>query len=104
MPTDWPSDVTLYPGAQITTSANVNPTDGKPGMMVMFQTSDAVQKVADFYTTSLKSKGWKIDGSMNMGTQGMVIAASKGTNKLAVSLAGSAGQTTVTLGMETGAN
>lgn len=58
LPGGFPSDFPAYPGAKIVSSFTAN-TDGKDGMSVVWETGDAVEKVASFYKTNLVSNGWK---------------------------------------------
>jgi len=98
VPADWPSDVPVYTGADVTASANVNPTTGQPGMMLMLQSTDDVETVSKYYTTTLTAQGWTMDGTANMGVS-TIMGASKDNRKLAISLAAAAGHTTITIAM-----
>jgi hypothetical protein len=103
VPKNWPSDIPVYAGSSVTASADMNPANGKPGMMLMLQTSDDAETVTAFYKTKLATEGWKVEGAMNTGASTM-IAAKKDGHTLGVSIAGSAGHTVITLGVETGSN
>lgn len=100
LPDGWPSDVSIYSGATIRYSGSSNPTTGKAGAAVMFQTADSAQKVADFYKTDLAAKGWHVEGTYTGGTT-TVMGASKDGRSLSIQIAGSDSMTSVTIGVET---
>ncbi len=62
VPSDWPKDLPVYPGAKISTSAAFNPDSTKPGSMLSMETSDTPKQVSAFYAKALKDNGWTVDG------------------------------------------
>ena len=67
VPSDWPADLPVYPGATIGTSANINPDSTKPGMMLSMDTTDTPQQVSQFYAKTLRERGWTVDGTTDGG-------------------------------------
>ncbi len=98
MPSDWPTDVPAYVGATVQYSASVNPTTGQPGSMVMLMSSDGVAEVAAFYKTQLVLNGWALSGTLeSAGTT--IMGATKGDRVVSLSIAGTDGQTSITIGV-----
>jgi len=60
-----PKGFTLYPGANVVTTANVN-QNGQTGSMTMFETGDSPEKVADFYRKQAEKAGFKIQTDANV--------------------------------------
>jgi hypothetical protein len=57
LPADFPTDVPLYPGAEVT-QARVS---AGMGMSVSFTTGDDVDKVASHYADSFAAEGWSTE-------------------------------------------
>ena len=72
LPDNFPKDVPIYKGAVV----QVASTQGKT-MMVHFTVDAAVADALKYYQDELKSQGWQIDSTMNMG-QGSMLVAKKG--------------------------
>lgn len=53
VPDSFPSDVTVYSGAEVTATSETT-----SGTMISLKTSDSVSKVFDFYKSDLTSNGW----------------------------------------------
>src|SRR3989344_4091500 len=100
LPDGWPSDVSIYSGSTIQYSGSSNPTTGKSGAGVMFQTSDKGQKVADFYKADLAAKGWKIEGTYSAATT-TTVGATKDGRSLSLGISSSEQGTVVTMAVET---
>jgi hypothetical protein len=66
VPIDLPDGFSLYPGAKVLTNTVVNQPDGK-GTMVMFETSDAADKVIAHFRKQAEQAGFdiQIDANMN---------------------------------------
>ena len=64
LPEGFPSDFPIYPGAKITSSWTSNDDDSK-GISIVWETSDALTKVADYYKENIEAKGWKITASFS---------------------------------------
>ena len=99
LPADWPSDAPVYPGATITYTASANPTTGKPGNAIVFTTTDGTQQVVAYYKTALKQNGWAINTTMDGGAT-FVMGGTKEGRGLSLMIAGTDGQTSVTLAIE----
>lgn len=64
VPSDFPSDMPVYSGAQVISSAkDNNPTTWS----VILQTSDSMEKVYTYYQTQLAAKGWTVDSTYDYG-------------------------------------
>jgi hypothetical protein len=79
--TDYPSDTPLYQAKSILDMKNAE----KNTRSVTLETTDAADKIADFYKTELASKGWESKATMNMGAMTM-ITANKGNRELVVQI------------------
>lgn len=99
LPSDWPSDVPVMPGATIGYSGTSNPTTGAAGATVMFTTSKSVAEVVTYYNTELVSQGWTIDATTNLANT-TVISAKKAGRTAGMYIAGAEGTTTVTIGVQ----
>jgi hypothetical protein len=64
-PSGWPSAVPIYPGATITSSAGTG-----AGKVVMLETPDAHEKVADWYKSNLG--GWTKQSDITLATSNML--------------------------------
>ena len=69
LPDNFPKDVPIYKGAVV----QVASTQGKT-MMVHFTVDAAAGDALKYYQDELKSQGWQIDSTMNMGEGSMLIA------------------------------
>lgn len=98
VPKDWPKDAPVYPGATVQYSASVNPSDGKPGQALVLMTADGPQKVVDYYTTELKDLDWTLSTTAQGGGSAMM-GATKDGRVLSLMIAGTEGQTTITMGV-----
>mgnify|MGYP000900434662 FL=1 len=58
LPSTWPTDLPVYPGAIVESSF----TGEKSLVNVHFSSDDDSQKVIDYYKQQLASNGWKADG------------------------------------------
>ena len=72
---DLPDGFTVYPGAKVVSVTNVN-GPGNKGSLVMMETSDAPDKVAEFYLKQAKAAGIEIQ--MEMSINGGKILGGKG--------------------------
>jgi hypothetical protein len=68
---DLPMDIKLYPGAEVQTSM-AGMGEGKSGAMLVFQTSDSVDDVIDFYRKQMKSKDITIKTEVKSGDMQMI--------------------------------
>ena len=68
---DLPLDIPLYPGATVQTSM-AGMGEGKSGAMLVFQTSDSVDDVMDFYRKQMKSKDISIKTEVKSGDMQML--------------------------------
>lgn len=95
VPADFPKDVPLYPGGKVTGS--VSGTDkASGGHMVTFETSDAPEKVSDFYKSKLS--GWKNSMEMSSGNGKMLVMTAPDEKRSVTVIASpSGGKTTVSL-------
>ncbi|GEM_PF-571015 len=82
LPDGFPSSAILYPGAK-NKGVTMNTKDNV-AVWVMQETADDVKKVADWYASETKSKGWTEDSNMNLGGSALV-SWSKDGEKLGLS-------------------
>jgi hypothetical protein len=69
LPDGFPKDIPLYPGVEIQLSS-ADP--GAKTFAVQATSADAVEKVAEYYKTEMKSQGWNEgDGVVQTGTTAM---------------------------------
>lgn len=73
LPDNFPKDVPLYKGAVVKMAASHG---GQ--LIVHLHAAASCADAAKFYQEQLKSHGWEIDTSMNMGETGMVMAKKAG--------------------------
>lgn len=66
LPSGFPSDFPVYPGARLTSSWTAGGENSK-GTSVVWESSDAVSKITDYYQKELVVKGWKITATFNQG-------------------------------------
>jgi hypothetical protein len=79
--TDYPSDAPIYQAKSILDMKNAE----KNTRSVTLETTDAADKIADFYKVELASKGWESKSSRNMGAMTM-ITAEKGNRQLVIQI------------------
>ncbi len=101
-PDNWPTDVSKYSGATITTAGSTNAQAGVEGSQVMFTTSDSAQAVLDFYKKELTSSGWtsSAPGKPITGSQvgGMIVlSVKKDKRNINIGITNADGQSKVTL-------
>lgn len=63
---DLPQGFSTYPGAEIISKIEVNQDDGA-GVIVVMQSDDTPEELADFYLEQAKDAGFKIELEMNAG-------------------------------------
>ena len=73
LPDNFPKDVPIYKGAVVKMAASQS---GQ--LIVHLHVTASCADAAKFYQEQLKSQGWEIDTSMNMGDTGMVTAKKAG--------------------------
>lgn len=75
IPSDFPKNFPLYPGAKLAATMSGNNENDEGGFWLTFTTNDSVTKVVDYFKSNLAFKGW---------TSTAVLEA-EGTTTLAVS-------------------
>lgn len=92
VPDTFPKEFPLYPGYKVTSSMSGAASGKNNGFWLTLSTSDASDKVTDFYKTELAKNGWTIDSTFtanDMTTQ----AISKGTWKGSLSMGKTSSET-----------
>ena len=82
LPDDWPSDVPVYPDAEIETSTSMR-IDETVQLAVTWKTSDDVTTVYEWYRDELPAAGWEVTGDFSMEQDGQRtanISSSKGSS------------------------
>ncbi len=59
LPDDFPSDLPIYPNAKLTGSWTAEGENAN-GVSTVWETSDSVDKVGDYYKKELPKAGWKL--------------------------------------------
>lgn len=77
IPKSFPSDITVYKGAKVTSSAETD-----EGLSVQLTTNDSASTVYDFYRNDLKENGWKETSNSTYGDTSMVSAEKSGKSVL----------------------
>lgn len=75
---DLPGGFTVYPGAKIESVTNINQTDAK-GSLVIMESSDSPQKLAEFYKKQAKAAGIPIQMEMTVNGGTMIGGTNTGT-------------------------
>ena len=97
LPSDWPSDVPLMPGAQVQYSGTSNKDKGSG---VVFTTTKTLDEVVAFYRDQLTASGWTVQSSGAIANF-TALTATKGEVGLSFAVQAAApGQTTVTIGID----
>jgi hypothetical protein len=98
VPSGWPSDVPVYRGAKVVSSASSNPSTGEKGYYLALQSSDAPDAVAEFYKRELAANGWTIRGTTTV-NGGTYVGAEKGGRDLAIAIAAAEGGSSISIGV-----
>ena len=67
IPSNFPKDFPIYPGAKVEGNISGSETAAQKGFWLILSTTDASDKVAAYYETNLPSNGWTIGSTMNVG-------------------------------------
>ncbi len=101
LPTNWPSDVSIYSNATIQYSGQVNSDDGASGLSVTLITTDSVQAVSSFYNSELSKNGWVVSQIAAMG-DAAVISGNKDSRNVAIFIGRTEdNQTAITISIST---
>jgi hypothetical protein len=98
LPSDWPTDVPVYPGA--TVQGSVAAQGQTAGHYVGLVTSDDAAKAIAWYKGELAAKGWKVTAEVNT-AQGNMLSAEKDSRNLVVVVSAQDGKTTISLTVAT---
>ena len=98
-PDDWPADAPKYPKGEVLFSGSSNPQTGAAGATVSFTTSDSVTAVVDYYKRELGSRGWQIEGTVNV-AGATTLSASKDERTFGIWAVAENGATQVTVSVE----
>jgi hypothetical protein len=91
LPSDFPADVPQYQAAELLLVSN-----SPKGLTVSLRAAEPVEKVSEFYMTSLAEKGWAAPQKRASGGT-HVISATKENRRAVVSIAEDSGKSLVTL-------
>jgi hypothetical protein len=100
LPDGFPSQFPIYSGAQIKSSMKTSNSEvkGKTGFMVAMQTSDDITKVADYYKSKLKSSGYEISSTTEIGNGPVSLGVKKGAENIGnVLIMAEGGKTNITI-------
>ncbi|MBI5688051.1 MAG: hypothetical protein HZC54_23510 [Verrucomicrobia bacterium] len=73
LPDNFPKDVPIYKGAVVKMAASQGAQ-----LIVHLHVTASAAEAGKFYQEQLKSQGWEVDTTMNMGDTGMVVAKKAG--------------------------
>ena len=99
IPSNFPSDVPIYPGANATFT-HVGSAQDEESATASLETSDSVDKVAEWYKTEISKQGWSVQStdSWGDGTDKYIsYVATKDGRELSVGTAASEGITIITI-------
>lgn len=95
LPADWPTDLPTYPGAEVMNATNGPGSDGADAWSATLQTTDATDKVHDFYMDAVKAP-YAVTFDMSSGTTtGLNFATADQKSMIAVTADSSSGPTTL---------
>lgn len=63
IPTDFPKDFPIYPGAKVTSSLSGGQQENGNGFWVTLATEDTTTDVVTYYKTALNTNGWSVQAS-----------------------------------------
>jgi hypothetical protein len=81
VPDSFPSDVTVYSGAEVTRTSEVDDS-----VTLQLTTSDSISTVFDFYKGDLKSNGWKLSTTAESVEDSSLIYAEKNDKQVIVTV------------------
>jgi hypothetical protein len=87
----------IYPGASATGSVSAEGTDQEESKFLMLSTADPMDKVSEYYQSSLPQKGWTIDKVDTDSPNVVSISAHMKDSQANVMLAVDNGKTTISL-------
>jgi hypothetical protein len=96
LPESWPKDFPVVAGAKVTFAL-----DTPNGASVTFETADPVQKVYDYYLTTMPTQGWKINVKTQTDEGGTLMMTKDPKRSATVVVSGSSGKTSVVLSSAT---
>jgi hypothetical protein len=99
LPSGWPSDLTVYPGAKILTFTSNTPTEGEQGIALSLLSTDSEAKVFDYYAAALPAAGWTVTSTMRTPGRNF-LTATKGTRECSIMVGGGEGQTSIILAVQ----
>ena len=88
IPDDYPKDVPLYGGVKVVMSQSAS---DKNERNLMLESSDAADKIAEYYKTELDRNGWKTETTMNTGGLQM-FTANKDRRSIMIQITDSGGK------------
>ncbi len=98
LPTDWPKDVSIYPGSTLKYSGTSNLEKRGSEFGAVFTTKDSGQLVYEYYKKELPQQGWTESSSQQ--TEGvMVITATKNDRTFSMATSVFEGLTQINLGV-----
>lgn len=70
LPKGWPADMPVYKPAKIVGSSAIKGQGDAASLSLALETSDAVDKVREFYQKNLASNGWEVNESSSTALEG----------------------------------
>lgn len=95
IPSDFPKDIKIYPGAKVQGSYTGTTVEGSGGMLGL-STNDSAEKVNNYYIENLPKDGWTIEGKSQFG-ESYSISASKTGRTLMVMVGIDESETTISI-------
>jgi len=95
LPSNWPSDVPVYPGAKVTASV-AGAGDQANGNYASLESSDAVAAVIAWYKKEVPGAGWTVETDA-MISGSLMLSATKGERALSVTVTDEDGKVAIGL-------
>jgi hypothetical protein len=70
LPKDWPADMPVYKPAKIVGSSAIKGQGDTTSLSLALESSDAVDKIREFYQKNLASNGWEVNESASTALEG----------------------------------
>ncbi|MDD4988907.1 MAG: hypothetical protein PHV42_00575 [Candidatus Pacebacteria bacterium] len=85
LPSGWPSEISVYPGATIQYSGAGKGGSGQNASTIVLASSDSPDTISAYYKNVFSTNGWTITGTANTGG-GIIIGAKNGAKTGGVSI------------------
>ncbi len=84
LPSDFPSDVPVYPGSKVQASVAATQEQGG-GIYAGLESTDSIDKVVNWYKKEVSAEGWKATTNLEV-DGGLMLSGTKDTRDLVVTI------------------